>query len=131
MKITTLLILITFAISSYSQNVIEYPNKPEQCCQHLDEEFGETWTILYWAENKLDAQRLIDRYKIFDIANNYFESDGDYYIELVDPTDTLEINGKFELFRGYHKQRLIYIDFLINENNEAINDNKGNKIMLR
>jgi hypothetical protein len=130
MRLLTI-ILILFTLNSYSQNVIEYQNKPSQCCQHLDEEFGETWTILYWAKDKLDAQRLIDRYKVFDIANNYFESTGEFYIELVDPSDTLETDSNFELFRPYHKQRLIYIDFLIDENNNVINDSEGNKLMFR
>ena len=130
MKNILVVILLLFSFAAQSQEIMEIKNKAVTCCQHLDEEYGETWTILYEASDILDAQRLIDRYDIFDIANDYFESDGFYYIELVDPTDTLEIKGNFKLFTNKHKKRLIFIDFLVTDNNEPLFDENGNNIMF-
>lgn len=126
--VITLLLLSTI---TQAQKITEIENKPITCCQHLDEEFGETWTILYEASSLLDAQRLIDRYSVFDIYNEYFESFGTYYIELVDPSDTLEIENGFKLFANYHKRKLIYIDFLVSDENKAILDDSGNPIMVK
>lgn len=126
--IITLLLLSTI---TQAQEITEIENKPIACCQHLDEEFGETWTILYESSSLLDAQRLVDRYNVFDIYNEYFESFGTYYIELVDPSDTLEIENGFKLFTNYHKRKLIYIDFLVSDENKAILDDSGNPIMVK
>ena len=106
MKHLLLIIILSISFNCFSQSVQTIEEKPINCCQHLDEEFGETWTILYWAKTKTDAIYMIDRYRFFDIANDYFESDGDYYIELIDPSDTLEYDSKynFNLFNDYHKK---------------------------
>lgn len=126
-----ILTIITFDL--YSQNISKIEERPSQCCRHYEEEYGDTWTILYFAHDKLDAQRLADRYSMFDIDNDFFESNGDYYIELVDPSDTLEVLTKynFKLFNEHHKERLIYIDFLVTDENEPLYDSEGNKIMFK
>ena len=133
MKTLITLILALITLNAFSQNVSTIEERPIDCCQHYDEEFGETWTILYFATDKLDAQRMADRYKMFDIANYFFESSGDYYIELIDPTDTLEYLKKynFNLFNESHKKQLIFIDFLVTDDNEPIRDSNGNEIMIR
>jgi hypothetical protein len=133
MKALILSILIITTLNTFSQNVSRLEERPGECCQHYDEEYGETWTILFFAKDKLDAQRLESRYKMFDIANDFFESNGDYYIELVDPSDTLEYLTmyKLPLFTNKMKSQLIYIDFLITEKNEPLYDSEGNKIMFR
>lgn len=133
MKTLITLIIITTTLNAFSQSVTTIEERPKECCQHYDEEYGETWTILYFATDKLDAQRMSDRYEMFDIANDFFESSGDYYIELIDPTDTLEFlkEYNFNLFNENHKKQLIFIDFLVTDDNQAITDGKGNKIMIK
>ena len=133
MKTITILLLSIISFTALSQNVSKFENRPSECCEHYEEEYGKTWTILYFASDKLDAQRIADRYKMFDIANEFFESNGDYYIELVDPSDTLEYLKKynFKLFNDRHKEQLIFVDFLITEENEPLYDSEKNKIMFR
>lgn len=133
MKTIAILILTIISFTTLSQNVSKFENRPSECCKHYEEEYGKTWTILYFASDKLDAQRLISRYQVFDIGNNFFESNESYYVELVDPSDTLEYLEKynFNLFNDYHKGKLIFVDFLITENNEPLYDSEKNKIMFR
>jgi hypothetical protein len=131
MKKIIILTLILITFKSYGQQVIEFNQENIECCQHLDKEFGETWSIMIWAKNEKQAQRIIKKYQKLNIANNYFESYGEYYIELIDPSDIDERIDKRYMIPKRLRKRIITVDFLVYDNGELVMNEENEKIILK
>lgn len=113
MKAIIFILILFFSISLYSQ-------------QYDEDSYGYTWTYIFEAKNKLQAKKIIRRYKLANIGQSYYKDNGKYYIELSYYDDHLEkFWGKFYCIPDRLIKRLKLIEVITYDGKNPIDIGGG------